>query len=203
MKALKFIGFSLILFFAATPLFAGSIINEGDSPVQVSGRTASGITGSVTLLPGQTSPIRQKFVWLKHVPGDSSKTIRIKIINDDGTTGYINSLGGQYTFPEAREKAYQEKRNVERPKPKLQPGYVTNNSNVQLYITTISSHLGAQRTLTAMPGQTLSLPEDVVEVRTQPLNSRADSKISLEVVLPDGSRHHISSPHGSAHLKED
>ncbi|MDD5218088.1 MAG: hypothetical protein PHN49_07050 [Candidatus Omnitrophica bacterium] len=201
MKLWKWIGFGLCLFLTAPLLFAGTITNEGKTPVKISGKSENGMVGGSTVLPGQTVPMRQKFLWLKHIPEGAPAEIRIKIVNDDGTTGYINTVGGQYTCPQAQQSPVREERAGTLSKPTLQPGYATNHSNVQLYLTTISSR-GAQRTSVLMPGQTVTIPADVEEVKAQPFSHRSDLTIQVEVLMPDGSRQSILSPRGSVYLKE-
>ncbi|MBU9889244.1 MAG: hypothetical protein KTQ49_05190 [Candidatus Omnitrophica bacterium] len=184
------------------PLFASSVTNEGPAPVKISIRSTSGITGGGTLLPGQSMPIRQSFQWLQHIPEGNTAEVRIKIVEDSGATGYITTSGGRYTSSSNPEKSFQERAAPPTPivRP-LQPGYAINHSNVQLYITFISSHLGAQRTQVILPSQTITIPKDTVEVRTQPLNtSFADINVQVEVLMPDGSRQTIQSAQGSVYL---
>lgn len=191
-----------ILCLFASPLFAGSITNEGPSPVKVSGKSNKGISGGGTLRPGQTIPMRQPFLWLDHIPEGPATEIRIKIVDDNGITGYITTSGGRYTFPASPEKTAQEKTPpAAKPPQPLQPGYATNKSNIQLYITFISSRLGSQRTQVLLPSQTITVPKDTVEVRTQPLNtSFTDVNVLVEVLMPDGSRQSIQSSQGSVYL---
>ncbi len=187
---------------AASPLFAGSITNEGPAPVKISGRTAKGISGGGTLQPGQTTPMRQPFLWLDHVPEGTATEIRIKIVEDNGTIGYITTSGGRYTFAASPEKTLPVKAPPAAiPVQPLQPGHVINRSNIQLYVTFISSRLGSQRTQVLLPSQTITVPRNTVEVRTQPLNtSFTDVTVLVEVLMPDGTRQSIQSPQGSVYL---
>lgn len=201
-RSWKHILFVLFFCFITVPLFAGSATNEGPAAVKVSLRTASGISGGGTLQPRQTLPIRQPFLWLEHIPEGSAPEIRIKVVEDSGVTGYITTSGGRYTCSASPDKTLPEKAHpAAAPVRPLQPGYATNHSNVQLYITFISSHLGAQRTQVIMPSQTITVPKDTVEVRTQPLNtSFTDVNVQVEILMPDGSRQTIQSAQGSVYL---
>ena len=202
MKGWKYAVLGSILCLLASPLFAGSITNEGPAPVKVSGRSTKGISGGGTLRPGQTIPMRQHFLWLEHVPEGPDTDIRIKIVEDNGATGYITTSGGKYTCTASGEKGAPEKTPpAAKSAPPLQPGYVTNHCNIQLYVTFISSLLGSQRTQVLMPSQTITVPKDTVEVRTQPLNSTfKDTNGQVEVLMPDGSRQSIPSSQGSVYL---
>lgn len=191
------------LFFGliTSPLFAGSITNEGPAPVKISLKSSSGIGGGGTLQPGQTIPARQKLLWLEHVPEGPATEIRIKIVDDNGATSYITTSGGRHTFtPPVEETPKKKTPSAAESVPRLQPGHVTNHSNVQLYVTFVSSRLGSQRTQVVMPSQTLTVPQDTVEVRTQPVNSSfKDTSFFVEVVMPDGTQQTIRSAQGSVY----
>ncbi|HNX69050.1 MAG TPA: hypothetical protein PLL75_04795 [Candidatus Omnitrophota bacterium] len=192
--------FFLFFFLTMSSLFAGSITNEGDTPVKVSGKSVNGISGSSTIPPGKTAPIRQKFLWLEHIPEGREGEIRIKITEDNGTVGYITSPGEKYFFKDVPEKSGSEMAASATAAQPLKPGYATNYSNVQIYLTFISDR-GAQRTQVAMPGQMITVPENTVEVRTEPFNtSYGDAIISVTVMMPDGAIHSIRSARGSVQL---
>lgn len=196
------LGVIFTLVFASLGI-AGSVTNEGSSPVKLSIKTNQGITGGGTLRPGQTVPLRNNFLWLEHIPEGPSQEVRIKIAEDNGTTTYITSIGGRYTRPQTQNIVSAPAASFMPSKVKLQPGYVTNNSNVQIYVTFIGGRLGAQRTQVLLPSQTLTVPEDTVEVKTQPLNSSfRDATFFIEVLMPDGTRQSIQSAQGSVYTKQ-
>lgn len=188
MKLSKIIGLSLSLFFILSPLFAASITNNGKTAVKLTGKSATGIIGALTIQPGQIMPIRQKFLWIEHVPDGPAEKINLKIMTDSGATGYITSPGERYVFPDSADSSLNSK-----PALKLRPGYALNGSNVQMYIS-LTNRGGGSRTSVLLPSQTMTIPEDTVEVKTEPFsNSFGDQVIQIEIVMPDGKRHVVRS----------
>jgi len=65
-------------------------------------------------------------------------------------------------------------------------GYATNDSNVEIYLTCVN-RAGGEETQEIMPGQTLTVPAETVEVRAELVDSSmGDDDISVEIAMPDG-----------------
>ncbi|HOW59533.1 MAG TPA: hypothetical protein PLO78_07410 [Candidatus Omnitrophota bacterium] len=199
MRLSRVICFNLLFIFVTPYLFAASITNEGDRPVKVNGKSASGIMMSLTLLPEKTLPIRQKVLWIEHVPEGPPQEIRIKIITDDGNPGYISSWGGRYVFSSVPANTG----TGQKPAVKLRPGYATNYSNVQMYITA-TNRMGGKKTNVVMPNQSINIPENTVEVTTEPFNtSFGDQLIQVEIIMPDAKRHTIRSTRATVRISPE
>ncbi len=193
------VGF-VCLVFGATQLLAASISNEGTAPVRVTGKSTNGVLIDTVLPPGQTKPIRQPFLWVEHVPDGSTQEVKICITENDGTKGYIKSVGGRYTAMEAREKPQPAFLfDQEAPTP-LQPGFATNNSNVMLSLKLIRAD-GSYELQTLMPGNTTGVSQDMVEVQIPEFAiDRPDQSVRVNVVMPDGSRHELRTLKASARI---
>lgn len=81
----------------------------------------------------------------------------------------------------------------QRPLKGHESGRVSNNSNAEIYAF-VTTQSGSEATFILMPGQTVDLLSDTVEVRMELVDdSFGDQVISIEVVMPDGTAHSVSS----------
>lgn len=86
----------LFFFLIVSPLIAGTVTNEGPSAVRLSVKYKNGYGGNGMLPPGKTVPLRNDLMWLKHIPEDPKQEVRIKIVEDNGSTNYLTTKGGLY-----------------------------------------------------------------------------------------------------------
>lgn len=82
----------------------------------------------------------------------------------------------------------------------FQTGSVTNNCNGEVYLTFVS-RTGQENSKTVMPGQSVPVPEDTIEVKAELLNDvYGDETTSVDITMPDGSSHMLQSLPGSARI---
>ncbi len=174
-------------------LFAANVSNEGSTAVKISARSVQGISGGSTLQPGQTWSVKNDPAWIEHIPDNRSTPVRIKIIENDGKTGYISTPGGRYTFQQPVQT--QPAAKTGKPRVKHATGYADNRSNVALSLN-IMSPSGSQNFVLLRPGQKTVIPEDAVEVRVDQHGwVSGDAQISLSVVMPDGKESVVRTSH--------
>lgn len=193
----------LLFCLVSSRLFAASITNEGKTPIKLSGKTKSGVLAAMTINPGQTLPLRQTVLWVEHVIEGAHQNVNIKILEDNGTVGRIQTYGGRYTLANQQTIAPSGENNSKKPSISLQAGYALNNSNVEILVTLIkrSGRTVKQR---IMPGQTANIPEDTIEVKLGSLNShRGNEEVNLLVVMPDGKQHMIRSSRTSISISPE
>jgi hypothetical protein len=177
----------------ASVLFAASVTNEGKTAVKLGGKTKSGTLASMTINPGQTLPIRQPVLWIEHITDGANEDVNIKVLENDGRSGWITTPGGRYDFAQQPEKP-QASPGVKKPAIPLQAGYAKNNGNIQIFLT-VSKQGGQTVNHRVMPGQTVTIPEDTVEVKLGSLGSnRGNEEVFLLIVMPDGKQHIVRSP---------
>jgi len=188
----------LLFFFAPACLFAASITNEGDTIVKVSARSAQGISGGGSIRPGQSLNLKNDASWIEHVPEGGSAQVRLKIIENDGKTGYISTPGGRYTFQTSTESKFTPQ--TEKKGPGLATGYADNRSNVAMSLN-IVNRTGAQSFFVLRPGQKTVISEDTVEVRVDQQGwVSGDAQISLSVVMPDGKERVVRTSHATVRI---
>ena len=191
---LKFFCFSFVFcltFLLVSPcLFSASITNEGDTIVKINGRSSKGILGAASIQPGQTFPIKQSTEWIEHVPTGASSQVRLKIVENNGQIGYIDTSGGRYTFQRPSEQKV-----VVAEKKKMSSGSAANHSNVAMSLNFVGPN-STQSFLVLRPGEKCEIPADTVQVRTDQYGwASGDSQISVSVIMPDGSERVIRTSH--------
>lgn len=180
------------------PLFAASITNEGDTIVKVSARSNKGISGGGAIQPGQSLNLRNNIAWVEHVPEGGSTQVHLRIIENDGTVGYISTSGGRYTFRAVKES--DPAAQPEKKKSNLATGYADNRSNVAMSLN-IVNRSGAQNFVVLRPAQRTVIPEDTVEVRVDQHGwVSGDAQISLSVFMPDGKERVVRTSHAVVRL---
>jgi hypothetical protein len=174
-------------------LLAASVSNEGDTAVKVSARSVKGISGGSTLQPGQIWSVKNDPAWIEHVPDNRSMPVRIKIVENDGKTGYISVPGGRYTFQQAVET--QPATPTKKPRMRHTSGYADNRSNVALSLNIVGP-TGAQNFVLLRPGQKTVISDDTVEVRVEQYGwVSGDAQIFLSLMMPDGKEHVVRTSH--------
>jgi hypothetical protein len=187
--------FILLVFLAAPPrLFSASIINEGETTAKVNARSNQGITGGGSIKPGQSLHLKDGILWIEHVPEGVPSPVRLKIIQNDGTTGYISTSGGRYVFQQAegtRSAAETEKKT----RTVLTEGHAENRSNLTMLLSLIAKG-NRQSYLLLLPAQKAVIPKDTVEVIADRHGwSSGDIQIALFLTMPDGKEHIVRTEH--------
>lgn len=191
---------SLFAFSAAAECWA-EIINQGDQIVRLSGRRKSGVSGSITLQPGQTMTFADDLEEVSHVPSGRPERVNVVIIEPDGRRGAITSLGGRYTLGRGQAS----RPAPDRPSAKaaeLVPGEVLNRSNIPVFLLYRVPGTIRQGSVNLQPDQNGTFPKEAAEV-TLRLRDRArdNDQISVYVTMPDGSRHVLNADGAQAFVK--
>jgi hypothetical protein len=164
----------------------------------VSARSAQGISGGGSIRPGQSLNLKNDASWIEHVPEGGSVQVRLKIIENDGKTGYISTPGGRYTFQQGVESKSTTR--MEKKGSGLATGYADNRSNVAMSLN-IVNRTGAQNFIVLRPGQRTVIPEDTGEVRVDQHGwVSGDAQISLSIVMPDGKERVVRTSHAVVRL---
>lgn len=175
-------------------LFAASISNEGKETVKVNARSAQGIMGGGSLKPGQSLPVKSDVLWIEHVPEGRASGVSLRITEDDGRSGFINTPGGRYAFQRAVELSTggnAEKKISSAPV----PGYAENQSNTAMLLSLIDRRNKQSYSL-LLPGQKSVIPQDTVKVISDRHGwSSGDVKIALFLIMPDGKQRMIRDEH--------
>lgn len=191
----SFILTMLFLCCAEGPLFASSVTNDGPDPVELSGETQSRVFASLTVQPGQTMVLQQRLLWVQHVPRNgASRPVNVRIVEDDGTYGLIQSPGGRYYFSNrpAPTPPDPDSYAAER-KPVGQTGLASNNSNTPVLLT-ITKKNGASRQVELYASQVGDIPPETVRVKVETLGPMlGDEMISVIIVMPDGRQRLVQS----------
>ena len=197
-KNLLAAGVFLVLIFSGALQCYAEIVNQGNDIVRLSGRRKSGISGSITLQPGQTLPVADDLEEVSHVPSGRPERVNILIVEPDGRRGSITSIGGRYVLGRSRAST------LERDTPKAaQPvsGDVVNRSNIPVFLLYRIPNTIRQGSVNLQPDQSSSFPKETVEV-TLRLRHRArdNDQIAVYVTMPDGSRHTLNADGDKAAL---
>ena len=205
-RPVNFLRYSLILLFVflllPASLFSASITNEGRTIVKVNARSSQGIVGGGSIKPGQNLHLKNDVLWIEEVPEGGASQVQLKIIENDGRIGYINTSGGRYTFQLAAKSqpiALKEKKT----QVALTEGYSENRSNLAMLLSLIDKGNKQSYSL-LLPGQKGAIPKDTVEVIADRHGwSSGDVKIALFLVMPDGKEHMIQTSHAVVRIDEN
>lgn len=163
--------------------------------MKVNARSAQGIVGGGSLKPGQNLNLKSDVLWIEHVPEGGSTEVRLKIIENDGRVGSINSPGGRYTFKPASGSGSGVKTEKKTSPQVLVSGYADNLGSSAMLLSLIDKG-NAQSYLLVLPGQKVTIPQDTVEVIVDRHGwSSGDVQIILFLVMPDGKEHTIRTAH--------
>ncbi len=191
-------------FLSGSPrLFSASIINEGQTLAKVNLRSTKGIVAGGSLKPGQNLHLKSEIAWIEHVPEGSASTVSLKIIENDGRVGRIDTPGGRYTFQHLSGTQTQPAaEKEEKPRPALlASGYAENNGNLAMLLSLVDKN-NHQKYSLLLAGQKTEIPRDTVEVIVDQHGwTSGDVKISLLILMPDGKEQTVQTPHAVVRIK--
>jgi len=198
--------FFLAVVFLSAPalLSAASVTNEGEATVKVSVRSAQGISGGGSIQPGKSLQLKSEILWIEHVPEGAASQVQLKIVENDGRTGFIRAPGGRYTFqktPGSQPVGIREEK-IEKPMSST-AGYAENRGNVPMSLSLIDSKNQQSYTL-LLAGQKGVIPKEIVEVIVDRYGwSSGDVRITVFIVMPDGKEHTIRDAHAVVRIHSD
>ena len=201
MHAAKFVlktGAFFLLSLVCAVLPASALLqNQGSDSVMLEIRRQNGTSQKVNLYPGQSVEFGADAVEVELIPRSSGartrEEINVKVIERNGTVGTLDKYGQPYVLGRTE---FFEAPTV------LKPGRAINtgNNTVDIRVNTAGG-LSQTHSLYIKDAVTLPKSTQSVQVLSNRL-FRGDEVVSVNVIMPDGRAHTISSLGGIVKLEE-
>lgn len=178
----------------ALPAAAG-VVNKGNDAVQVEFEKANGLSESATLFPDQSVQTPRGTRTVRVAPRGSGargdEIIKVLVVESSGKEGLLTKYNQVYRLGIVED--------AETPVV-LKDGRVINRSNIVVTIT-LRKRDGLESRSLLYLDQTKTFSSDIYEVEVMNLSRlRGDERVRIEVLMPDGVSHLITSLGGVARI---